>query len=241
MAADRPQRHRRVALLLLCFILPTPALHAAQATEYQFAVHFDDKRIGSHTFEVIQSSSATRVHSRAEFEVKVLFIRVYRYRHQANELWRDGCITALASATDENGDRFRVRAAAAPEGLLLTREHEQPEQDTRITDTCPGTFAYWDRSRLQRERLLNAQTGEAVTAELTFEGEEAINGIQARRYRLSAGDLPSIDLWYDSKDRWLALRTERDGGALEYRLEHVAQRTVSGIDEDAGVEDPVGI
>ena len=73
----------------------SPAALAAEptATEYRFAVYYGDRRIGEHRYEIVQDGDATRVRSRADFQVKLLFINAYRYEHQANELWRGGCLT----------------------------------------------------------------------------------------------------------------------------------------------------
>ena len=106
--------------------------------------------------------------------MKLLFINAYRYEHQANELWRGGCLTGLRSVTDDNGRRYEVDAQPRETGLVLTRHAPERAQVTLDAD-CPASFAYWDRERLGRDRLINSQNGEAARAlGLRFAGVDLI-------------------------------------------------------------------
>lgn len=209
-----------------------------QAKVYQFDVFYNDRPIGEHRWEIVRDGQATLVRSRAEFEFKVLFVRAYHYRHHANELWRDGCLTALASATDDNGQLFQVAAERRAGGLELTRREPQKKTDSIDAD-CPATFAYWDPDRMRRASLINAQTGDAADVSLTREGTETLNGERALRYRLEVDRSPTITLWYRERDgQWLKLRTQRNDGVLEYRLDSAEEQSAPSIDAGAGVETP---
>ena len=221
----------------------SPAALAAEptATEYRFAVYYGDRRIGEHRYEIVQDGDATRVRSRADFQVKLLFINAYRYEHQANELWRGGCLTGLRSVTDDNGRRYEVDARPRETGLVLTRHAPERAQVTLDAD-CPASFAYWDRERLGRDRLINSQNGEAVAARLEARGTDTVDGVDARRYRLETDGLAPIDLWYDaSDDTWLRLETTREGATLRYRLQEVTRRTAEAIEPDQGTPEPPGV
>lgn len=239
---------RRLTELLVAALLSTAPVAAAQearATEYRFGVFYDGSRIGTHEYTVVEQANAVRVQSVASFRVKALFVTLYRYRHRAEELWQDGCLTALASVTDDNGQRHRVRAAT-PEGrLLLTAAAEAPSNalETRLLEgDCPATFAYWDLDRLRHPRLINTQTGASSAAVLTDEGADQRDGRPALRYRLDVEGLPAITLWYAHEDaRWLGLATRRGDAELVYRLESMTQRPASAIQQDAGIEDPPGV
>jgi hypothetical protein len=65
---------------------------ATAARELHFDVFFDDKRIGDHRFHLTPGEDALRVRSEADFEYRLLFVPVYRYRHEAEEIWQDGCL-----------------------------------------------------------------------------------------------------------------------------------------------------
>lgn len=238
---------RRPTELLLAALLaaaPMAAAHGDRATEYRFRVFYDGSRIGTHEYTVVEQGNAVRVQSFADFRVKALFVTLYRYRHRAEELWQGGCLTALASVTDDNGQRHRIRAAT-PEGRLLLTAAEAPPNapDTRLLEAdCPATFAYWDIDRLRHPRLINTQTGASSAAVLTEEGAEQRDGRPAVRYRLDVEELPPITLWYARGDgRWLGLATRRGDGELVYRLESMTRRPASAVQQDAGIEDPPGI
>lgn len=219
----------------------TGGSETAVAREYRFGVFYNDRRIGEHVYEVASDADATRVRSRADFQVKLLFVTAYRYQHQANELWQDGCLSGLSSVTNDNGTRYQVVARRRQAGAELT----SLAPDTEVVDLrgpCPASFAYWDRSRLQQGALLNSQTGDIAAAELIEEGSESIDGETAVRYRLETDDLAPIRLWYRrSDDAWVRLETTRDGATLQYRLEETSRRQASAIEEDARVQDPPGI
>jgi hypothetical protein len=228
----------RIVALLMLLGANAPAWSEATATDQRFAVFYDGKRIGEHSWEIVRSGDTTRVSSRASFSFKLLFVPVYRYQHQANELWRHGCLVALASNTDDNGETYRV-ASSRPEGALQLTRSEPEHAVTPLDGDCPATFAYWDKQRLDRDTLINTQTGERAATRLIREGVETVNGVESVRYRLEVDQAPSITLWYRrGDDQWLGLETRRDGSKLEYRLELSETRQVPSPGSDSGVEMP---
>lgn len=222
----------------LCALAATKGLAAgpgsdAQGTEYRFGVYYDERRIGEHRWQITRQSGLTRVASRARFDVKVLFVPVYRYRHAANELWQDDCLATVAAVTDDNGRLQRVSGARQPAPQLTGFANADADASRRVAlaDDCAGSFAYWDLALLDRPALLNVQSGETMPATLTRQGQSVFQGETAIRYQLEAGDLPKIELWYRPDDlAWLGLSTERDGATLSYRLEARAPLAPTALD-----------
>lgn len=232
---------RLLTLPLVCLMgYLTPAAAAevppsGEAVSYRFDVYYDGRRIGEHGFDVRDDGKTLRVTSSADFEYKLLFVRIYHYEHRADEVWQQGCLTTLESATDDNGTEYRVRASTG-EGTLKVSRLEPTAAERAVSTDCPATFAYWDRQRLRASKLINAQTGEATAAVLIQEGETTLNGEPAVLYRLEAEGMNPIRLWYRQRDdRWVRLETRRDGGLLEYRLASLTEQPVSAIEEDPGV------
>lgn len=193
------------------------AVAAPSSGNWNFEVLLDGKPIGEHRFAVSTADGQATVRSRARFDVKVLFIPAYRYRHEADETSRGGCLVRLQSRTDDNGEDLSVTADGGPAGLKV-----RSSKGDATLDGCVMGFAYWDVAMLDRRRLLNAQTGEyqQVTIEplppqmLTVRGE----AVQARRYRLTGPENP-LELWYSASGEWLALESTVAGGRkLRYRL-----------------------
>ena len=178
--------------------------------EWKFQVFLDKKEIGYHDYRVSQDGTERQVDTEAQFDVKVLFIKAYSYRHQNTETWSDECLTAITAKTDANGDDFLVRGSRSGDAFSVDNGKEQ--------STLPGcvmSFAYWNPALLQQDRLLNAQTGEYQDVEIregdlrTFEvdGERII----AQQYDLVL-DNGTISVWYSTDNqRWVALDAPAKG------------------------------
>src|SRR5690606_6759466 len=118
------------------------------------------------------------------------------------------------------GHRYRIQAqpAASEQGLQVRSGAQQ-----QLLPGCVFSFAYWDQAMVERTQLLNAQDGEYVTVSIQGGVSDSITVgervVPAQRYELRSEKL-SIDLWYSSSGRWLALesRTPR-GQRLRYRLQ----------------------
>ncbi len=191
----------RRALLIVALLLAATAA-SAQTRAWNYRVLLDESEIGRHRFALYENGAEREMRVEARFEVKFLAITFYRYEHVATERWRDGCLRALVSRTDDDGERLAV--------------------DWRDPGTgCQMSFAYWNPRILQQQRLLNAQTGEIVPVRVLDLGEESIKvrgrPVRAQRYRLSAPPL-EIDIWLDDGD-WVALESPARGGPrLRYEL-----------------------
>lgn len=206
-------------LTALAFLIATPT----NATEmWQFNVLYDGKSVGSHSFEVTRDTDTIEVQSKASFDIKFLFITAYKYRHQAQETWRDGCLQSLNSSTDANGDIFEVKADQNASTFDIVVKENETLMNYSVAD-CAGAFAYWDPALLQRSTLINVQTGipEAVTVtdlgvqSVTIPGLPAV----ARHLNISGKDI-LIDVYYaEDNDRWVGLRSDTEGGGeLVYTL-----------------------
>jgi hypothetical protein len=207
---------------LLACVLIAAAFNIARAQparSLEFDVLLDGKPVGTHRFEVTRTAGGDElVISRARFDVKFLGLVVYRYRHEARERWRDGCLMELEASTDDNGRKLAVRGRADADGFRLSAPREG---DSR--GGCVAAYAYWDRDRLLQQReLLNPQTGTFDLVKFEALGTERIGAGDAQRpaqrHRL-VGEALRIDLWYGEDGRWLQLASPARGDReLLYRL-----------------------
>jgi len=195
----------------LVALLPATA-NASTEQVWQFRVYLDDTPIGYHEFSVEESSDQVRITTHARFDVTFLKIPLFRYRHQDVQQWSDQCLKSITSTTDQNGKLFRVDGSTTDKGFQLT------SNDGNVTlPECISTFAYWNKSFLQHEKLLNSQTGEYLDIDVDHLGEHSImvrnTSVPANRYRLTAEDV-DIELWYSNNDQWLGLQSETSNGRL---------------------------
>jgi hypothetical protein len=205
----------RALLFALCVVASTSAA-AAELREWRFRVLLDGREIGRHSFTLRTDGAERELRSDARFDVRVLFIDVYRYAHRATERWQDGCLRALVAQTDANGAREDVTARIQGSRLVVERADGRDEHDG-----CVMSFAYWNPAILKASRLLNSQTGELLPVTVASRGEETIpvrgRALAAERHHLSAPEL-AIDLWYAAGE-WVALETSVGGGRrLRYEL-----------------------
>jgi hypothetical protein len=198
-----------------------PATHAP--AQWRFQVYLDGDRIGYHNFTLASTPDGRQLTSEARFVVRLLKIPVYRYRHDAVELWDGPCLQRIESSTDDNGEALSVQGRANGERFRL-----RGTAGEKTLSGCVMSFAYWDSRILQAQRLLNAQNGEYLPVEVTDLGSDPLKvadqTVSARRYRLTGENL-QIELWYSDDHRWLALQsTTPSGYTLYYERENFDAR-----------------
>src|SRR5580658_3974054 len=98
-----------VVLGLCLGAAPTLAPAADESSRsWHFSVLLDGKRIGEHEFVVTQHDDEVDVDTTAHFKVVAVFIPVYVYDHKNHEVWRNRCVTSVASQTNDNGRKLFV-------------------------------------------------------------------------------------------------------------------------------------
>jgi len=192
-------------------------LSAATQQTYRFKVLLDGKEIGSQSFVVSSDQDRTQIEINAAFDVKILFITAYSYRHTNREIWQGECLRGISATTNDNGDSFFVRGTYSGGRLEL-----QTHAGEQSVDGCVRTFAYWNRDWLQGPRLLNSQTGEVQEVRVGKVANETVpvRGVPtATEHIRIVGKALTIDLWYDQNRQWVGLQsTTKTGGTLQYQL-----------------------
>ncbi len=202
-----------LVLLLGALVFLAHSASAEQGREIPKDLHYDvwidAKPLGTHAYRFSRDAAGDllQVDSNAVFNVKVLFVNVFSYNHSATELWNGQCLSSISSNTTTNGEKEAI--------------------ELRFDDAnCPGTYTYWDRSRLERSILTNAQTGEQEDASLQKLASTPLprpskkvklsREVQTiEHYQLTT---PSADflLWYDDQGRNLMMQTTNDGRTITY-------------------------
>lgn len=206
-------------------LLPALPAQAYPPQEWRFNVLLDDKPIGRHSFLLSMDEHQQVLKSQAEYSVKFLGFNAYRYQHQAVERWEGGCLREIESRTNDNGKALSLKGRKTEHGLTL----EGPQMPQALAG-CVMSFAYWNPAILKATHLLNAQNGEYLPVQVQSLGAEPLSlggtEVAARRYRLVTEKF-SIDLWYGTRNQWLALETRTENGRL-LRYELAALSRLSG-------------
>ncbi len=206
----RPRQHLVTAALIA--LLCTAPL-SAEARVFDFTVYLDNKEIGRQSFSVEDDGGGKTVQIEAEFNVKLLFFTAYRYRHTNEELWRNGCLQGITSATSDGGEEFFVSGEKRAELLRVTNR-----DGTETYEGCIRSYVYWNPSLLTGTRLLNSQTGNMDRVSIEHLGEQTIDvrGVPTKvDCRRIVSDEFTILLWY-AGDEWVALESTTAGGKRLY-------------------------
>lgn len=183
-----------------------------------FDVFLDDRAIGYQRFALTQAEEGTRIETQAEFKVKLLRITAFAYDHSNTELWRGGCLQAIDSRTDSNGKKYTVSGLARGNAFVVATN----DGESRLGD-CVASFAYWDRDvLLQRQRLLNSQTGQYMPVRIDSLGIDRVRigqrDVAVERYALRGQGLDITLAYAVGGGDWVALDSRLDGGrTLRYR------------------------
>ncbi len=203
--------------VLVLLIAASGIARAGVQDAWRFRVLLDGDEIGRHVFEKRIDGATREVVSQADFRVRLLFFDAFRYDHRATERWRGDCLESLSAHTKENGDIETVEAARDEAGFLVRTKRGQ----SRLQG-CVRSFAYWNPDLLLRGGpLLNAQTGDTVSVNVTALGQESLTvrgrPLNTQRYRLSGPGLV-IDLWYSSHGDWVGLESRVKTGVIRYEI-----------------------
>lgn len=223
-------------LVSATIVLATPGLGVAAAStkdELTFAVSLDDQPIGVHRFRMADHGAMRVVDSEATFDVRILRVPVYRYRHSNTEIWRNGCLKRIDSETDANGTPYAVDLSKTAAGYTIVT----PSETRTHEGDCLMSFAYWDQRFLQQKQLLNTQTGELVAVEIQSLGESqreiANRTLSVEGFRILA-ESQNIDIqvFYNSLDgHWVALESVLENGRL-LRYAPVADDRLASAESD---------
>ena len=201
------------ALGSLCLL--TPTLGTAQT--WDFDVSMDGKSIGSHQFILSEKDNTQQVlKSDAKFNVKFLGINVYKYTHQADELWQNNCLKKLEAKTQENSKTNVVKGFQDKAVFKIISP-----KSAELNAECVMTFAYWNPKILQQQKLLNPQTGEYLPVKVSSLGKETIlakgSNVSAEHFKIDTEQF-KLDVWYGIDGEWLALQSQTPDGRIVYTL-----------------------
>lgn len=213
-----------ISILVLLNISTATASSQSNQQSWKFKVLLNDKPIGFHEVRIETENNRKTVLTQADFDVRFMYIPVYSYNHETREVWQDGCLLNITSATDDNGDNYFINSQKNEQEFAL-----QTQDGNRSLHGCVRSFAYWDINMLKSKQLLNTQTGEYQAVSFNDMGNDTLSldqgEIDARHFRLKCENM-TIDLWYTMDMRWLALESVTESGAvLRYLPEQFSQTT----------------
>jgi hypothetical protein len=214
----------------------------------EFRVSVDGKERGKCTMRIDRLDNGVdrlRVESQIRFNLAVY---QYRYASTATEIWDEGRLVELESASDYNGTRYSVKAGVNGKALRVTvnGKGSQADLDTWVT-------SYWQlperldiaekaeadrvvsidgrstgaKPKPQRITLLDSDRGRVLRGELFYVGDETISVAGKRRavkhYRV-VGDAQA-HLWYDAGLRLVRQESIDQGHETSLELVSITDNT----------------
>lgn len=139
---SRAHHYRRLArtgLLIAALLVPAAAWGTGSPeAHWRFRVLLDGAEIGHHELRIRGRDGLRQVQSEAHFRVRFLGLEVYRYRHQASEVWDGDCLQRIDADTDDNGRPQQVSGKAEGTGFVV-----RSGEVSRALPDCTLSFAYW--------------------------------------------------------------------------------------------------
>ena len=199
---------RIVALLSVVFAFATMPVSASEL-DAKFLIKHEGKVIGYHHVRGRETALGLVVDTEVEMRVKFGPIPLYKYDHEAREVWRNGEVISIESKTNDNGTKTSVFAHRKDDTLLIDGTlYSGPAP----VDAVPPS--YWDKSLITARSVINTQTGEIVDVGVEHIGPSAAPDNQAaEQYRIS-GTI-NVDVWYDGS-RWIGSHLFVEGEELIY-------------------------
>lgn len=206
---------------LFCAVTTMPV--SAGDLDAKFLIKREDKVIGFHKVDVTETDEGVVVDTEIEMRVKLGFIPLFKYDHEAREVWRDGQVVSIESKTNYNGDKSSVLARREGDTLLIDgTEYKGPAPENAVPSS------YWAKSLVDADALINTQTGEIIEVDVERVGETpAPHNQEAEHFRVKG--TVDLDIWYDGP-QWVGSQFVIDGEELIYELV-ASEREYAALDE----------
>lgn len=184
----------------------------------EFTVLRDGDEVGSHVIRFHDAAGEVKVEVKTQVNVKLPFIglSVYHFDHEGHEVWRDGALVSLESATDDDGEAKAVTVRR--EGDVL-RVDSRGTQHASSGQLLPASL--WHPDIVRHSVLLNTLDGHEMQVVITEQGTDEVQvrgqTVSARHVVVSGG--LNRELWYDADGVLVKVAfAAKDDSQIEYVL-----------------------
>jgi hypothetical protein len=228
-------------LLVLGLILPGAASAAVPVPDgfppagtITYDVWREGSKIGTHSVDFLRDGDKLTVRTRIRIEVKLLFVTIYRFEHDAEEDWVAGKLMRFTAKTDDNGtdrDVLLERDGGQLKGRYNSPNNSEPA-------SLPGDLivcSLWNPATPDQTVMIEPTKGRAKAVTIVDRGLEEIQvgtrTVEAHHYSVT-GDLRR-EVWYDADGEVAqAQYPAKDGSLLTFKLR--ADATGTALDTSAG-------
>ncbi len=173
--------------------------------------------IGEHRVTFRPDGNRLTVETHVDIAVRVVFFTVFRFKHEAEEIWDAGRLVSVKSTTDDNGTLLQVSGNAVADGFRIIGDDGPFLASAHLLTSN----ALWDSRIVRENRLIDVQHGGEiglVTKQLGDEQVDTPQGpVRARRHHLITPYYAG-SVFHDSDGRWVKGLLELKGERVEYAL-----------------------
>jgi uncharacterized protein DUF6134 len=192
-------------------------VHAGAPRDVRFRALRDGSSIGEHRVTFSTNGDRLTVETRVEIAVKVLFVTVFRFRHEATEVWQSDRLVSVKSTTDDNGTLLQVSGHAVADGFRIIGQDGPFLASAHLLTSN----ALWHSRIVRESRLIDVQHGGeigVVTKQLGNEHVDTPQGrVRASRHHMITPYYAG-SVFHDGDGRWVKGLLELKGERLEYAL-----------------------
>ncbi len=173
--------------------------------------------IGEHRVTFRPDGNRLTVETHVDIAVKVLFFTVFRFTHEAEEVWDSGRLVSVKSTTDDNGMLLQVSGNAVADGFRIVGDDGPFLASAHLLTSN----ALWDSRIVRENRLIDVQHGGEIGLVTTQLGDEHVDTPQgpvraSRHHMITPYYAGSV--FHDSDGRWVKGLLEMKGERVEYAL-----------------------
>jgi len=222
---------KKLFLLLAFFITQlyfNPAfahvLHYQKLNKLEFDLFRNNQLIGQHIYVFNRNGRNLTVHSKINFEIKMLDITLYRYSAESQEKYVNGKFESFSATTNQNEKKKFSK--------IYKKENKFFIEGSSYKGEAPEDFiigSWWNHSIIKYGLQISTGSGRIIKQNVSFVGKETIE-INNKKYSalkfnffskdqsLSKDKKLNMDVWYDEKTlNWIKASFEKKG-KWEYRL-----------------------
>jgi hypothetical protein len=174
--------------------------------------------IGTHVATFHRDGDDTVVDVRIDLDVRLAFVRLYRFESTGREVWRDGRLVELETVTNDDGRRVKVSAHVDGGKLVI-----DGPSGRMVTDAGLNTTHLWNAGQLMVSQLIEPTSGNVYRVAIADRGEERIvaldRTVTSHKYAIT-GEVEG-ELWYGDDGTWLRFDFRKHGSTLRLALASV--------------------
>ncbi len=215
--------HKFLTVAAFAVAIAAPALAANRAAvpdtgTIAFDVFRGDSPFGTHILRFEENGDELRVMTDVQLRVRIGPVTVFRYEHDAVEVYENGQLTRIESTTLKDGEQLRVNISRDGDVFSGQGSDENGNVHPVMIPASLPPSSHWAGYAPGLDTIINTETGAEMPVTITELGMASIEAggrqIEARHIRLE-GSL-TLELWYDADGEWVRCRFSARGQDITY-------------------------